>query len=147
MELVTVTGRFELPDNSIPVNGQLSWVLVPTDIPDTSEPVVVLGGPVTVPLEADGSFTVDLRATDDPDLLANTSGPLYYRVSRWINGMKTNYGVSVPSPGPWDWSQLSPSTDTGTIVVPVPAPWTQMTKAAYDALPVKDPAVLYVIVG
>ena len=25
--------------------------------------------------------------------------------------------------------------------------WTQMTQAAYDALAVKDPAVLYVIIG
>jgi hypothetical protein len=28
-----------------------------------------------------------------------------------------------------------------------PSPWTQMTQAAYDALSVKDPNTLYVIVG
>ena len=28
-----------------------------------------------------------------------------------------------------------------------PGEWTQMTQAAYDALPTKDPDILYVIVG
>lgn len=44
------------------------------------------------------------------------------------------------SPGPAG-SQGAPGSD-GT-----DAQWTQITQAAYDALPVKDPNTLYVIVG
>jgi hypothetical protein len=197
-ELVTVTGRFENPDNSPPCSGGMIWQLVPTDIPDTSEPVVVLGGPVSVPINGDGSFTVTLRATDDPELVAHVNGPIQYRVTRRIAGVSLTYGVLVPSPGPWDWSELSPSQRSDTVVVPVPGPtgpmgpqgikgdtgdtgaqgvqgiqgpigqtgsqgpvgntgaqgpigpqgvWTQLTQAQYDALPVKDPLILYVIVG
>ena len=46
MPMVTVAGRFELPDNAPVGGGEMIWQLVPTDIPDTQEPVTVVGGPV-----------------------------------------------------------------------------------------------------
>jgi hypothetical protein len=158
-DLVTVSGRFELPDNA-PATGSLMWVLEPSDIPDDSEPVTVMEGPVRASLDETGTFTVTLRATDDPDLLEHVSGELSYRVVRTIGGTSQCYRVAVPMPGPWDWWQLSPlPASSDTIVKPVPGPegpqgekgdpgqWTQITQAAYNALNPPDPAVLYVIVG
>lgn len=122
-ELVTVTGRFELPDNAPGFPGTVVWTLVPGDIPDDSEPVTVLEGPVRAPIDDTGLFTVTLRATDDPELTQHVSGPLAYRVQRTIGGTTTCWLLDVPSPGPWDWSQLSPQpAASGTIVQPVPGP-------------------------
>lgn len=159
-ELVTVTGRFELPDDEPGGPGALVWTLVPGDIPDLSEPATVLAGPVRVPLDELGAFTVELRATDDPDLVAHVTGALVYRVQRTVRGTVTRWSVLVPSPGPWDWAELSPAPPaSGVVVEPVPGPvgpmgpqgpegmWTQVTQAEYDALAPPDPAVLYVIVG
>lgn len=122
-ELVTVTGRFEQPDNAPGVPGTMVWTLVPGDVPDTSEPVTVLAGPVRAPLDATGTFSVALRATDDPELVAHTTGPLAYRVQRTVAGLTSCWYVAVPLPGPWDWWELSPMpADAGVIVKPVPGP-------------------------
>lgn len=171
--LVTVHGRFELPDDTPSGAGWLLWTLVPGDVPDHSEPVTVLAGPVRSCLDSNGEFSVTLRATDDADLIANISGgPLVYRVQRTICGVTTSWLLQVPAPGPWDWSELSPQPSAGNVVVePVPGPqgpkgdtgdtgatgpqgpqgipgvWTQVTQAEYDALTPPDPAVLYIIVG
>lgn len=122
-DLVTVSGRFERPDNAPGGPGTLIWTLVPGDIPDDSEPVTVLEGPVRAPLDATGAFSVDLRATDDPELTAHTTGELAYFVQRTIGGITTSWSLSVPMPGPWDWSDLSPYPGASPVVVkPVPGP-------------------------
>lgn len=121
--LVTVTGRFEQPDNSPAATGSLVWTLVPGDIPDLTEPVTVLAGPVRASLDASGAFTVTLRATDDPELTAHVSGPLSYYVQRDLAGVRSCWLVQVPAPGPWDWSELSPSPGSSeTVVLPIPGP-------------------------
>lgn len=117
-ELVTVTGRFEYPDNSPAGSDCMTWILQPGNIPDTTEPVVVLPGPVRVPV-TNGQFSVALRATDDPDLIAHVDGPLVYRVRR---GNAGDHFVTVPMPGPWDWSELSPAASSTAVVIPVPGP-------------------------
>lgn len=171
--LVTVTGRFELPDDEPGGPGALVWTLVPGDIPDLSEPSTVLAGPVRVQLDETGHFEIQLRATDDPELTAHVTGSLVYRVHRTIRGgITSSWSLLVPAPGPWDWTALSPAPpDSDVVVQPVPGPagpqgdqgdvgpvgplgpqgpegeWVQLTQAAYDALAPPDPAVLYVIVG
>lgn len=121
--LVTVTGRFEQPDNAPAATGSLVWTLVPGDIPDLTEPVTVLAGPVRASLDASGAFTVTLRATDDPELTAHVSGPLSYYVQRDLAGVRSCWQLLVPSPGPWDWSELSPSPGSSeTVVHPIPGP-------------------------
>jgi hypothetical protein len=172
---VVVTGRFETPDNRAPCNGHMTFQLRPNFIPDTTEPVVVIDGPVRVPILSDGSFKVELRATDDPDLIAHVDGECVYSVTVELQHQyRQNLFVAIPLPGPWDWAELSPASSSTAVVTPVPGPvgpmgpkgdkgdkgdtgntgpqgpqgvWVQMTQAAYDALPVKDPLVLYVIVG
>ena len=117
---VTVTGRFELPDNTPLDGGTMTFTLVPADIPDTTEPVVVLPGPVIVPISETGAFTVTVRATDDPDLVAHVDGDLVYRVWRSANGHSARYTVAVPSPGPWDWTDLSPIPESDVAVIALP---------------------------
>jgi hypothetical protein len=59
----------------------------------------------------------------------------------WYNDGNSSQWVpaSVSPPGP--------AGVPGAPGAPGAAPWVQMTQAAYDALPVKDPGTLYVIVG
>ena len=77
-------------------------------------------------LDGDGAFEVELRATDDPDLLEWITGTLVYRVVRELSGSITRWSVLVPSPGPWDWTQLSPAPARSDVVIePVPAPGPQ----------------------
>lgn len=115
--LVTVTGRFENPDET-PANGQISWALVPGYIPDLAKPATVLHGPVVADV-VNGDFSVTLRATDDPDLVANVDGPLVYHVRR-SNG--DEWAVTVPLAGPHDWAALSPAPCSTAVVTPVPGP-------------------------
>lgn len=158
--LVTVAGRFELPDDEPGGPGALVWTLVPGDIPDLSEPVLVLAGPVRCQLDEDGAFEIALRATDDPDLTAHVNGALAYRVHRTVRGgITSSWNVLVPMPGPWDWTDLSPTVgDSNVVVEPVPGPpgppgprgpgvWVQLTQSEYDALITVDPEILYIIVG
>jgi hypothetical protein len=158
--LVTVSGRFELPDNTPAAPGSVVWTMVPGNVPDLTESVLVLEGPVRASLDETGSFTISLRATDDPDLTAHVDGDLSYHVQRTIAGVTTTWNLAVPAPGPWDWLELSPQpSSAGIIVQPVPGPvgpqgpkgdpgqWMQITQAAYNALNPPDPAILYVIVG
>lgn len=100
----------------------MTFQLVPNDIPDTSEPVVVLDGPVYAPIGSDGSFSVKLRATDDPELMAHVQGQMIYRVRRTIGSESVTYAVTVPLPGPWDWTALSPAVSSDAAVTPVPGP-------------------------
>jgi len=114
-ELVTVTGRFENPDTT-DGTGFLEWVLVPNNIPDPATPANVVRGPVRAPL-VDGAFTVELRATDDPDLVEHVDGSIVYKV-RHSSGCE--WTVLVPSPGPWDWTDLQPVPDSPAAVIPIP---------------------------
>lgn len=118
-DLVTVTGRFELPDNTPGYVGySLLWTLVPGSLPDATEPVVVLGGPAWAPIDETGAFSIDLRATDDPELNASLqSGDLVYLVElRSCGKTIQSWSVLVPSPGPIDWSTMSPAPPGSDII-------------------------------
>jgi hypothetical protein len=118
--LVTLTGKFVNPDEAPALVGKnITFQLVPADIPDKALNETVVPGPVTVPITAGGVFTVTLRATDDPDLLANVSGPLVYKVTR--QGITGNYLIALPAPGPHDWSDIVPEPNSTTVVVAGPA--------------------------
>lgn len=118
--MVTLVGKFVNPDESAALIGsRITFQMVPADVPDKVLNETVVPGPVSVPISSGGSFTVTLRATDDPDLLANVDGPLVYRVTR--QGLSGNYLIALPAPGPWDWSDLVPEPASATVVVPGPA--------------------------
>jgi len=84
----------------------------------------------------------------DPELVNNE----WYRISVTFSETgpmpftpSNGYAVELHTPVTGDQGPQGIQGPTGP--QGPPAPWTQMTQAAYDALPVKDPGTLYVIVG
>lgn len=84
----------------------MSWTLHPGELRDTANLTMVVGLPVIVPVAADGSWTVTVRATDDPTLTAATEEPLRYEVTYGCAPHVTTWEVEVPAPGPWAWEDL-----------------------------------------
>jgi len=109
---VTVTGRFLTPDGRA-LTGQIVW-RAPALItfPDHD---VILGGPVTVPLDQTGAFTVTLPATDAPGM--SPSG-WSYSVAEQFTGVAQNrvYQILLPAESPnvdiADLAPTDPSTPT-----------------------------------
>lgn len=76
--------------------------------------------------------------TDEPDVqldLENLANDV-------DNVVATNPGPQGPPGQQGPPGNIGPQGPQG-----LPGQWTQMTQAAYDALPTKDPNTLYVIVG
>lgn len=106
---VTVTGRFLYPDGR-PLSGQIVW-RAPALI-TFAEHDVILGGPVTVPLDEQGRFEVELPATDAPGM--NPSG-WSYTVAEQFAGVAQNrvYQVLLPAETPTvDIADIAPTDPT-----------------------------------
>lgn len=96
VDTVTVTGRYLTPAGE-PLTGSLVWRapgLITFDGPG-AESDVMLSGPVTVPLDATGSFAVTLPATDAPGM-----DPIgwAYTVTEQLVGVASNRSYSVLLP-------------------------------------------------
>ncbi|MFE1071006.1 hypothetical protein ACFW5W_07220 [Streptomyces sp. NPDC058783] len=115
---VTVTGRYlSLNDDGQPLTGQVIF-RAPSLItfPDYD---VILGGPVTAPLDASGAFRVELPATDAPGM--NPSG-WSYQVAEQLAGVPMNrvYSVLLPSDVPAvDIADIAPTDPTTPTYVAV----------------------------
>jgi hypothetical protein len=116
-------------------------------------------------------YTVWISATDDdglywraPDIKVGDTLRLRGTGGNIQTCQITAFAITVPGAGGYSTISTILKAATGSIVKnarveaaliyePPPGPpgppgqWTQMTQAAYDALPVKDPNTLYVIVG
>jgi hypothetical protein len=118
--LVTVAGRFEYPNNAPAGPGSITWTLLPGNVPDTTEPVTIIAGPVSCPIASDGTFTIALRATDDPQLTPHVVGELVYEVRRTLNGVDEVWQVEIPTAGaPHDWTDLEFGPAVGSLAVVV----------------------------
>ncbi|RMB83639.1 collagen-like protein [Streptomyces shenzhenensis] len=106
--VVRVTGRFLTPAGK-PLTGQVvfrSPMLVFSDFD------VILGGPVTVQLDAQGAFAVTLPATDAPGM--NPSG-WAYSIAEQLAGVTMNrvYQVLLPAETPHvDIADIAPTDPT-----------------------------------
>ncbi|MGC0427603.1 hypothetical protein RKD32_003958 [Streptomyces sp. SAI-195] len=115
---VTVTGRYlSLNDEGQPLSGQVIF-RAPGLItfPDYD---VILGGPVSVPLDATGAFEVELPATDAPGM--NPSG-WSYSVAEQLAGVPLNrvYNVLLPAETPAvDIADIAPTDPTTPTYVAV----------------------------
>jgi len=114
---VTVTGRY-IDHNGSPVRGSVTF---DTDyyVLDAGENVVVIEAPITANLDATGSFSVDLIATDDPDM----------------------------TPTGWTWTLTPNFTGAFPLEFALPAslaPTTDITVLS-PALPNPDPVYSYVL--
>ncbi|WND36913.1 hypothetical protein RI578_22665 [Streptomyces sp. BB1-1-1] len=106
---VTVTGRYLFPDGR-PLSGQIVW-RAPALI-TFADYDVILGGPVTVPLDEQGRFTVELPATDAPGM--NPAG-WSYSVAEQFAGVAQNrvYQILLPAESPEvDIADLAPTDPT-----------------------------------
>lgn len=107
---VQVTGRFLTPDGQ-PLTGQV--VFRAPSMVTFGAYDVILGGPVTAPLDPTGAFAVELPATDAPGM--NPSG-WSYSVAEQLAGVAMNrvYQVLLPAETPEvDLADIAP-TDPST---------------------------------
>ncbi|MFD4973380.1 hypothetical protein [Streptomyces sp. NPDC058424] len=113
---VTVTGRYLFPDGR-PLSGQVIW-RAPALL-TFPEYDVILGGPVTVPLDSQGRFEVKLPATDAPGM--DPSG-WSYAVAEQFAGVSQNrtYQVLLPAETPVvDIADIAPTNPTTPTYVAV----------------------------
>jgi hypothetical protein len=114
LHTVTVTGRFETPDG-IPQTGTVTFDPAPTVL--TSSDVIV-SGRVSVTLDATGSFSAALLATDEP---AVSPSGWTYTVTEDITGrLKRVYPLSLPYAAPTvalsAVAPASPASGTFTVI-------------------------------
>lgn len=106
---VTVTGRYLRPDGQ-PLTGQVVWRA--PNLLTFADHDVIVGGPVTVPLDKQGRFTVVLPATDAPGM--NPSGWSYTVAEQFATVSQNRvYQVLLPSSDPVvDIADLAPTDPT-----------------------------------
>ncbi|MFJ7337889.1 hypothetical protein ACIQUU_32150 [Streptomyces sp. NPDC101116] len=106
---VTVTGRYLRPDGQ-PLSGQVVWRA--PNLLTFADHDVILGGPVTVPLDKQGRFTVELPATDAPGM--NPTGWSYSVAEQFATVSQNRvYQVLLPSSDPVvDIADLAPTDPT-----------------------------------
>lgn len=148
--MVTLTGELKRPDDAPYGPGTMTFEMYPPDIRDDGDESVIVGK-VTTPIAGDGTFTVSLRATDDPELTENVTGAIVYRATRTVGRAANGWWISLPGPGPTDWGDVTPIARSNVAVLPVPGPSGAIaisdidsilvvTQAEYDALPSPRPA-------
>ncbi|MGD6762035.1 hypothetical protein ACOKM5_24180 [Streptomyces sp. BH097] len=106
---VTVTGRYLFPDGR-PLSGQVVW-RAPSLLTFSDEDVI-LGGPVTVPLDEQGAFKVVLPATDAPGMSPDGWS---YTVAEQFASVAQNrvYQILLPAESPVvDIADLAPTDPT-----------------------------------
>ena len=100
-------------------------------------------------------FDVVVPEATQFEVVAESTTVSYDVVPESIELVEVSVGIPGPKGDPGTKGDKGDKGDAGaasTVPGPpgppgTPAQWTQMTAAAYTALPVKDPNTLYVIVG
>jgi hypothetical protein len=106
----TVTGTFIVTDGT-PARGSVRFTAEAAYALDAAANVILVSLSRTVRLDEDGSFTVTLAATDDPDLVP---ADFTYRVRPMIDGLPMPaFSVSVPSGSAQDLADIAPVPGTG----------------------------------
>ncbi|MGW1162721.1 hypothetical protein ACWD48_31885 [Streptomyces sp. NPDC002519] len=116
---VTVRGRFLSPDGR-PLSGSIVF-RAPAQL-TFPQSDVILGGPVTMPLDAQGAFEVTLPATDAPDM--DPSGWAYI-VAEQLVGIPAgrSYNILLPRAQPEvDLADIAPTDPSKPNYVGVPGP-------------------------
>lgn len=119
MKTGTVVGTF-LDTEGLPLVGRVFFTpYVQAAILDTSNNTTIIPNPTVVTLDGTGSFSVDLVATDDPDL--NPTGWTYGVRVKSKEGT-TGFAIHVPADVTTNLNTVIPVTDdTGTATVVGPA--------------------------
>lgn len=115
LQIITLTGKFLKLDGSVGV-GTVTFQSVVTLV-NTAANEIVVPATIVATLGVDGTFSVQLPATNDPDL-----DPVgwTYKVSEDVSGNKRTYNVSLPYDAPGstlDLADLVPVAASGGVVV------------------------------
>ena len=137
--MTTVTGTFTLPSNDaegapIPDSGTVRFSLAASAVLQDAPPQIVTTADVVVTLDDEGSFSVDLLASDDP--LWATEDDVPYVVTLTLSTTRSRYSVLVPtSVSDVDLADLVPlGSPPEVVVIPGPAP--VITEGEFTAVPV-----------
>lgn len=96
LSTVTVSGTYKRP-NGTPFIGKLTFRPEPAILTSGAYGTLVLGT-VDAVLDTNGTFTVSLLATDDPDVAP--TGWTYRVTERWNSAPGRNYPLSLPAAAP-----------------------------------------------
>ncbi|KUN99502.1 polysaccharide deacetylase family protein [Streptomyces resistomycificus] len=96
LSTVTVTGSYKRPDGS-PFIGRLIFRPDPAVLTSAAHDTLILGDTEAV-LDNDGSFTVTLLATDDPDV--TPTGWTYTVTERWYDAPGRSFPLALPASAP-----------------------------------------------
>ena len=91
LDLVNVRGRYVRLDNTA-VTGTVSFAMTNV-LTDPASLTTVLPATIVATLDPDGSFSIDLPASDDPDV--SPTG-WTYRVTENFTGGRSDYAITVP---------------------------------------------------
>ncbi len=119
----TVTGAFILavgdsadvdthPD-SVPASGSVTFT--PSALRVIVSGITMLPQPITVDLDANGSFRVELVATDDP--LLNPTGFTYYVSFRFASVALDAFSIAVPGGQTTDLAAVAPVGPSGGVLI------------------------------
>jgi len=109
---VTVTGTF-VDFEGTPIVGQVRFVLS-TLLRNPTGDQIVVPSTVTRTLDSNGSFTVDLPATDDTDVIPNF---IYTVQETFTKGRTYTLSLPVATVGSLDLADVSPDTVASPVVV------------------------------
>jgi hypothetical protein len=116
--LVTLTGNFDRADGTVPT-GAIQFAPQFSSLVDASSNRIVLPAPKTVTLDANGAFSVDLLATDDPD---GNPVDFTYLVSVSFTPALAPFHIALPTNGAagvtYDLSDLVPVDASGGVWAP-----------------------------
>jgi Domain of unknown function (DUF4082) len=105
-ELVEVHGTFQRADDE-PVGGLITFIPMVAAVQDMIDPAATITlGPVQAQLDANGTFSVQVFASDSAGW--RMAEPLPYTVLIAVDGYKVSFNAHINLPGPWDVADLIP---------------------------------------
>jgi hypothetical protein len=105
----TVTGTYVSPDGT-PAEGTLRFIPSAT-VYDVTGHVVIQRSPISVDLDVNGEFSIELSVTDDPD--AEPQGWTWHLVENLAQRREIDFLLPSSSPSTVDISTLMPGDETG----------------------------------
>ena len=109
MSYVDLGGTFVNLQTAGPSSGILRFSM-PFQLVNTTTDEIIVPSDFTATLDANGSFSISLPATDDPDFLPDDR---YWRVTEMVDGKARDYAILLPaSPSTQDLADIAPIEPT-----------------------------------
>lgn len=108
--MVTVTGTYADPAGK-PASG---WVGFTPDVAAVNAGRIITQAMVVGELDATGSFSVDLLASDDPGWALPDGQRMPYIITESVAGLQGGWMAYIDGPGPADISELVPLVEAPT---------------------------------